>query len=253
LHDAILALRPEWASAEGDDAEAEGNQETVVKIIMTGSADDGPDWQPHIRNKEKRRTLANRFKDSKDPFRIVIVRDMWLTGFDAPCLHTMYADKPMRGHGLMQAIARVNRVFREKPAGLIVDYLGLADQLRDAVGTYTASGGTGTPSYDVAQAIAVMQEKYEVACGILHGFDWSLWRSGSGTQKLSLIPAAQQHVLEQEDGKKRFIQVVVELSRACARGAARDEAAAMRDDVSFLQTGRGARTSPPTGGRGSPE
>ncbi|MFO0061637.1 MAG: type I restriction endonuclease subunit R, partial [Planctomyces sp.] len=160
LHDAILALRPEWACAEGDDDEAEGNQETVVKIIMTGSADDGPDWQPHIRNKEKRRTLANRFKDSKDPFRIVIVRDMWLTGFDAPCLHTMYADKPMRGHGLMQAIARVNRVFREKPGGLIVDYLGLADQLRDAVGTYTASGGTGTPSYDVAQAIAVMQEKY---------------------------------------------------------------------------------------------
>jgi len=253
LHDAILALRPEWASAEGDDAEAEGNQETVVKIIMTGSADDGPDWQPHIRNKEKRRTLANRFKDSKDPFRIVIVRDMWLTGFDAPCLHTMYADKPMRGHGLMQAIARVNRVFREKPGGLIVDYLGLADQLRDAVGTYTASGGTGTPSYDVAQAIAVMQEKYEVACGILHGFDWRLWRSGSGTQKLSLIPAAQQHVLEQEDGKKRFIQVVVELSRAFALCAASDEATAIRDDVSFLQTVQAALNKQTTGGRRSPE
>ena len=253
LHDAILALRPEWASVEGDDAEAEGNQETVVKIIMTGSADDGPDWQPHIRNKEKRRTLANRFKDSKDPFRIVIVRDMWLTGFDAPCLHTMYADKPMRGHGLMQAIARVNRVFREKPGGLIVDYLGLADQLRDAVGTYTASGGTGTPSYDVAQAIAVMQEKYEVACGILHGFDWSLWRSGSGTQKLSLIPAAQQHVLEQEDGKKRFIQVVVELSRAFALCAASDEATAIRDDVSFLQTVQAALNKQTTGGRRSPE
>ncbi|MFN9219977.1 MAG: type I restriction endonuclease subunit R [Planctomyces sp.] len=253
LHDAILALRPEWACAEGDDDEAEGNQETVVKIIMTGSADDGPDWQPHIRNKEKRRTLANRFKDSKDPFRIVIVRDMWLTGFDAPCLHTMYADKPMRGHGLMQAIARVNRVFREKPGGLIVDYLGLADQLRDAVGTYTASGGTGTPSYDVAQAIAVMQEKYEVACGILHGFDWSLWRSGSGTQKLSLIPAAQQHVLEQEDGKKRFIQVVVELSRAFALCAASDEATAIRDDVSFLQTVQAALNKQTTGGRRSPE
>ena len=253
LHDAILALRPEWASAEGDDAEAEGNQETVVKIIMTGSADDGPDWQPHIRNKEKRRTLANRFKDSKDPFRIVIVRDMWLTGFDAPCLHTMYADKPMRGHGLMQAIARVNRVFREKPGGLIVDYLGLADQLRDAVGTYTASGGTGTPSYDVAQAIAVMQEKYEVACGILHGFDWNLWRSGSGTQKLSLIPAAQQHVLEQEDGKKRFIQVVMELSRAFALCAASDEATAIRDDVSFLQTVQAALNKQTTGGRRSPE
>jgi type I restriction enzyme R subunit len=159
----------------------------------------------------------------------------------------------MRGHGLMQAIARVNRVFREKPGGLIVDYLGLADQLRDAVGTYTASGGTGTPSYDVAQAIAVMQEKYEVACGILHGFDWSLWRSGSGTQKLSLIPAAQQHVLEQEDGKKRFIQVVVELSRAFALCAASDEATAIRDDVSFLQTVQAALNKQTTGGRRSPE
>ena len=228
-------------------------KDTVVKIIMTGSADDGPEWQTHIRNKEKRRTLANRFKDSKDPFRIVIVRDMWLTGFDAPCLHTMYADKPMRGHGLMQAIARVNRVFREKPGGLIVDYLGLADQLRDAVGTYTSSGGTGSPSYDVAQAIAIMLEKYEVACDILHGFDRSLWKTGSGTQKLSLIPAAQEHVLEQEDGKKRFIQVVMELSRAFALCAASDEATAIRDDVSFLQTVQAALNKQTTGGRKSPE
>lgn len=197
--------------------------------------------------------LANRFKDSKDPFRIVIVRDMWLTGFDAPCLHTMYADKPMRGHGLMQAIARVNRVFREKPSGLIVDYLGLADQLRDAVGTYTASGGTGTPSYDVAQAIAIMLEKYEVACDILHGFDWGLWKTGSGTQKLSLIPAAQEHVLELEDGKKRFIQVVMELSRAFALCAASDEATAIRDDVSFLQTVQAALNKQTTGGQKSPE
>jgi type I restriction enzyme R subunit len=253
LHDAIIALRPDWASAENDDAETEKSQDTVVKIIMTGSADDGPEWQAHIRNKEKRRTLANRFKDSRDPFRIVIVRDMWLTGFDAPCLHTMYADKPMRGHGLMQAIARVNRVFREKPGGLIVDYLGLADQLRDAVGTYTASGGSGSPSYDVAQAIAIMLEKYEIACDILHGFDWSLWKTGSGTQKLSLIPAAQEHVLEQEDGKKRFIQVVMELSRAFALCAASDEATAIRDDISFLQTLQAALNKQTTGGRKSPE
>ncbi len=253
LHHAIIELRPDWASAENDDAETEKSRDTVVKIIMTGSADDGPEWQAHIRSKEKRRTLANRFKDSKDPFRIVIVRDMWLTGFDAPCLHTMYADKPMRGHGLMQAIARVNRVFREKPGGLIVDYLGLADQLRDAVGTYTASGGTGSPSYDVAQAIAIMLEKYEVACDILHGFDWNLWKTGSGTQKLSLIPAAQEHVLEQEDGKKRFIQVVMELSRAFALCAASDEATAIRDDVSFLQTVQAALNKQTTGGRKSPE
>jgi len=134
LHNALIELRPDWASAP-DDAEVEKGENCVVKVVMTGSADDGPDWQPRIRNKLKRRALATRFKDSKDPFRIVIVRDMWLTGFDAPCLHTMYADTPMQGHGLMQAIARVNRVFRDKPGGLIVDYLGLADQLRDALKT----------------------------------------------------------------------------------------------------------------------
>jgi len=122
---AIIKLRPDWASAKDDDIEAEKKQKCVAKIVMTGSADDGPDWQPHIRNKLRRRELATRFKDSKDPFRIVIVRDMWLTGFDAPCLHTMYADKPMRSHGLMQAIARVNRVFRDKPGGLVVDSLAL--------------------------------------------------------------------------------------------------------------------------------
>jgi type I restriction enzyme R subunit len=135
LYEALIKLRPEWASAKDDDAEVEKQGTCVAKVIMTGSADDGPEWQPHIRNKEKRRALANRFKDSKDPFRIVIVRDMWLTGFDAPCLHTMYADKPMQGHGLMQAIARVNRVFRDKPGGLVVDYLGLADQLKHALAT----------------------------------------------------------------------------------------------------------------------
>ena len=141
LYQALIGLRPDWASAPDDDPDAEQGRVCVVKVVMTGSAEDGPAWQPHIRGKDKRRKLANRFKDAKDPFRIVIVRDMWLTGFDAPCLHTMYADKPMRGHGLMQAIARVNRVFRDKPGGLVVDYLGLADQLKRALVTYTESGG----------------------------------------------------------------------------------------------------------------
>ena len=253
LHNAIIALRPDWASASDDDADAEKSKSCIVKIVMTGSAEDGPDWQPHIRNKERRRTLANRFKDSKDPFRIVIVRDMWLTGFDAPCLHTMYADKPMRGHGLMQAIARVNRVFRDKPGGHVVDYLGLADQLRDALATYTESGGTGTPSHDMAEAVAITMEKYEVACDILHGFDWSLWKTGTGAQKLGLIPAAQEHVLAQEDGKKRFVKVITELSRAFALCAASDEATAIRDDVSFLQTVQAALSKHSTGGRKSPE
>ncbi|MFO1003851.1 MAG: DUF3387 domain-containing protein [Planctomycetaceae bacterium] len=183
----------------------------------------------------------------------MIVRDMWLTGFDAPCLHTMYADKPMQGHGLMQAIARVNRVFRDKPGGLVVDYLGLAEQLRDALSTYTNSGGTGNPSIDTAQAIAVMLEKFEIACDILHGFDWSLWATGTGTQKLSLIPAAQEQVLEQEDGKKRFVQVVTELSRAFALCAASDEATEIRDDVAFLQTIQAALSKQSSGGRKSPE
>jgi type I restriction enzyme R subunit len=202
---------------------------------MTGSADDGPDWQPHIRNKEKRRKLANRFKDSKDPFRIVIVRDMWLTGFDAPCLTTMYADKPMQGHGLMQAIARVNRVFRDKPGGLVVDYLGLADQLKHALATYTESGGKGDPTYDSAQAIAVMLEKHDVASDMLHGFNWDKWTTGTGAEQLKLIPAAQQHIYEQQDGKPRFVQVVTDLSRAFALCAASDEATEIRDDISFFQ------------------
>jgi type I restriction enzyme R subunit len=235
LYAAIIKLRPAWASAKDDDSEAEKKQACVVKIVMTGSADDGPDWQPHIRNKKRRRDLATRFKDSQDPFRIVIVRDMWLTGFDAPCLHTMYADKPMRGHGLMQAIARVNRVFRDKPGGLIVDYLGLADQLKYALAIYTESGGQGSPQIDTAQAIAVMQEKHDIVCGIMHGFDWSDWISGTPTERLGLIPAGQEHVLQQENGKQRFVQVVTDLSRAFALCAATDEAIELRDDIAFFQ------------------
>jgi type I restriction enzyme, R subunit len=235
LHDALLALRPQWASTSDDEADAEKGKSCVVKVVMTGSADDGPAWQPHIRSKDKRRKLANRFKDAKDPFRIVIVRDMWLTGFDAPCLHTMYADKPMQGHGLMQAIARVNRVFRDKPGGLVVDYLGLADQLKKALITYTESGGKGNPTFDTAQAIAVMLEKHGIANDMMHGLDWRQWTSGTPIERLALIPAGQEHILDQADGKKRWAQVVSELSRAFALCAASDEATAIRDDVSFFQ------------------
>jgi type I restriction enzyme R subunit len=253
LHNAILKLRPEWAGAKDDDSEAEKGNACVVKVVMTGSADDGPDWQPHIRNKEKRRKLANRFKDSKDPFRIVVVRDMWLTGFDAPCLHTMYADKPMQGHGLMQAIARVNRVFRDKPGGLVVDYLGLADQLKHALASYTESGGKGDPTYDTRQAIAVMLEKHGIACDMLHGFNWDKWTTGTPTERLQLLPAAQEHILEQEDGKQRWIQVITELSRAFALCAASDEATAIRDDVSFFQAVQSALGKRTGGSRKTPE
>jgi type I restriction enzyme R subunit len=240
LYNALIKLRPEW--------EAE-----TLKVVMTGSAEDGPDWQKHIRSKDARRKLANRFKDAKDPFKIVIVRDMWLTGFDAPCLHTMYADKPMQGHGLMQAIARVNRVFRDKPGGLVVDYLGLADQLKKALITYTESGGQGNPTFDTAQAIAVMLEKHGIACDMMHGFNWTAWTTGKPTERLALIPAGQEHILEQEDGKKRWVQVVTELSRAFALCAASDEATAIRDDVSFFQALQAALNKQSSQNRKTPE
>ncbi|MEI7681760.1 MAG: type I restriction endonuclease subunit R [Betaproteobacteria bacterium] len=253
LYEALIKLRPAWASTKDDDAEAEKGRDCVVKVVMTGSADDGPEWQPHIRNKEKRRKLANRFKDNKDPFRIVIVRDMWLTGFDAPCLHTMYADKPMQGHGLMQAIARVNRVFRDKPGGLVVDYLGLADQLKHALANYTESGGKGAPTFDTRQAIAVMLEKHGIASDMLHSFDWGKWVNGKPAERLGLIPAAQEHVLQQDDGKKRFVQVVTELSRAFALCAASEEATDIRDDVSFFQAIQAALNKQTTNTQKTPE
>ena len=252
LYNEIIKLRPDWAGVEGDDEDAEQGKEAVVKIVMTGSASDPTDWQQHIRTKKKRRDLATRFKSAKDPFRIVIVRDMWLTGFDAPCLHTMYVDKPMRGHGLMQAIARVNRVFRDKPGGLVVDYLGLADQLKQALATYTESGGQGSPAIDTATAVAVMLEKYEVCCDMMHGFDWSKWTTGTAAERLGLIPPAQEHVLQQEDGKARFTRGVTELSRAFALCAAHDEAIRIRDDIAFFQAVRAALVKP-SGERRSPE
>jgi type I restriction enzyme R subunit len=240
LYNALIKLRPEW--------EAE-----TLKVVMTGSAEDGPEWQKHIGNKKQRRDLANQFKDAKSPFKIVIVRDMWLTGFDAPCLHTMYADKPMQGHGLMQAIARVNRVFRDKPGGLVVDYLGLADQLKKALITYTESGGQGNPTFDTAQAIAVMLEKHGIASDMMHGFSWDKWTTGKPTERLQLIPAGQEHILEQEDGKKRWVQVVTELSRAFALCAASDEAAEIRDDVSFFQALQAALNKQSSSNRKTPE
>ena len=237
MYNAIIKLRPEWASGPKDD---DSGKSCVAKVVMTGSAEDGPDWQQHVRNKDKRRKLAARFKDSKDPFKIVIVRDMWLTGFDAPSLSTMYIDKPMRGHGLMQAIARVNRVFRDKPGGLVVDYLGLADQLKYALAVYTQSGGKGDPSIDTAKAIAVMLEKHEVACGMMHGFDWSKWHKGTPAEKMSLLPGAQERILKQENGKERFVQVVTELSQAFALCAGTDEAIKIRDDIGLFQAVKAA-------------
>jgi type I restriction enzyme R subunit len=232
LYRALVALRPAWH----DEDDAGG----AIKVVMTGSASDPTDWQQHVRSKSRREALAKRFKDPADPLQIVLVRDMWLTGFDAPCMHTMYLDKPMRGHGLMQAIARVNRVFRDKPGGLVVDYLGLADQLKRALHTYTESGGHGDTAIDQEEAVALMLEKHEVCCSLFHGFDWSAWTAGKATQRLSLLPAAQEHVLAQEDGKERFVQAVISLSRAFALAVPHDEAMRIRDDVGFFQAVRTA-------------
>jgi type I restriction enzyme R subunit len=245
LYNAIVRIRPDWHHQDDDKG--------IIKIVMTGSAADGADWQPHIRNKPRREELAKRFKDPKDPFKIVIVRDMWLTGFDAPCLHTMYMDKPMRGHGLMQAIARVNRVFKDKPGGLVVDYLGLAHELKQALASYTESGGTGKTAIDQEEAVAVMLEKHEVCCGIFHGFDWSAWKSGGPQQRLSVLPAAQEHVLVQTDGKQRLIKAVTELSKAFALSVPHDEAMAIRDDVGFFQAVKAVLSKSAPADRRSPD
>src|SRR5206468_3308 len=193
VYESIRQLRPTWHHADDDKG--------VMKIVMTGSASDPLDWQEHIRNKARREALAKRFKDARDPLKIVLVRDMWLTGFDAPCLHTMYLDKPMRSHGLMQAIARVNRVFKDKPGGLAVDYLGLAAELRKALAAYTEGGGKGTPTLDQHEAATVMLEKYEVCCGMFHGFDYQRLLTAPPAEKMSGILAAMEHIVAQREGK----------------------------------------------------
>ncbi len=239
LYTELVRLRPDWH--DGDDGRGS------IKVVMTGSASDPPEWQPHIRNKARREALAQRFRDPSDPLQIVLVRDMWLTGFDAPSLHTMYVDKPMRGHGLMQAIARVNRVFKDKPGGLVVDYLGLAQDLKQALATYTESGGTGRTALDQDEAVAVMLEKYDVCCALFHRFDWSRWTTGNAQDRLGLLPPAQEHVLSQEEGKERCLNAVRALSQAFALAVPHSETFRIRDDVGFFQAVRAALSKRATG------
>ena len=239
LYRELVRLRPCWYNDDDDRGS--------VKVVMTGSASDPPEWQPHIRNKVRREALAQRFRDPTDPLRVVLVRDMWLTGFDAPSLHTMYMDKPMRGHGLMQAIARVNRVFKDKPGGLVVDYLGLAQDLKQALATYTESGGTGRTALNQDEAVAVMLEKYEVCCALFHGFDWTKWTTGTPQDRLNLLPTAQEYVLFQEDGKERCLNAVRELSQAFALAVPHPETFRIRDDVGFFQAVRAALSKRATG------
>jgi type I restriction enzyme R subunit len=230
LYNAVARLRPTW---HHDD-----DEKGVIKVVMTGAASDPLDWQPHVRSKPRRAAIANRFKDPTDPLRLVIVRDMWLTGFDVPPLHTMYVDKPMRSHGLMQAIARVNRVFRDKPGGLVVDYLGLADQLKNALANYTQSGGKGKPTLNQEDAVAAMLEKYEVCCGLFHGFEYARVLQGSSAQKLAGVTAAMDYVLALDDGKKRLLEAVGLLSKAFALAVPHPDALAIRDEVAFFQAVR---------------
>jgi len=232
LYNAITSLRPDWHSVEDGAG--------VMKIVMTGSPTDPVEWQQHIRSKARREELGKRFKDPTDQFQIAIVRDMWLTGFDVPCLHTMYIDKPMRGHGLMQAIARVNRVYKDKPGGLIVDYIGLAEQLKQALSNYTESGGKGQTAIDQNEAVALMLTKYEVCCDMFHGFDRDLWITGNAQDRLSLLPRAQEHVLSLEDGKNRFVKAVVELTKAYALSVPHKKALEISDDVAFFQAVKAA-------------
>jgi type I restriction enzyme R subunit len=258
LYDEIVKLRPHWHSPD-DHAGA-------VKIVMTGSASDPPEWQPHIGNKARRDLLAKRARDPKDPLKLVIVRDMWLTGFDAPCMHTMYVDKPMRGHGLMQAIARVNRVFRDKPAGLVVDYIGIAHNLKSALAQYSPRDREQT-GVDEAQAVAVMMEKYEVVRDMFHGFDYRAALGGTPQQRLAMMAGAIEWILDQQqqwaakehtpEGKKaahrRFQDAVLALSKAFALASASDEARAIREEVGFFQAIRAALVKSGTGSGVTPQ
>jgi type I restriction enzyme R subunit len=227
LYNAIVALKPDWH----DDDDDKG----VVKIVMTGGPKDPASWEPHTRSKQRREKLADRMRDPKDSLRLVIVRDMWLTGFDAPCVHTMYIDKPMQGHGLMQAIARVNRVFSNKPGGLIVDYIGLADPLKKALQTYTDSGGTGQTAIDQDVAVTEMLKRHEICLAMFHGFDLSARNAEKPSERATFMQAAFDHILQQDKGKERFVESVSAFTKAFALAVPRPETMQVRDDLCLFQ------------------
>ncbi|SFW21474.1 type I restriction endonuclease subunit R [Nitrosovibrio sp. Nv17] len=252
LYGEIIRLRPDWHSTD-DNAGA-------IKIVMTGAANDPPEWQQHIGNKARRDLLARRARDAEDPLRLVIVRDMWLTGFDAPCMHTMYVDKPMQGHGLMQAIARVNRVFRDKPAGLIVDYIGIAQNLQSALARYSARDQE-TTGIDEARAVAVLLEKYEAVRHMYHGFDYVAALNGTPPQRLAMMAGAIEWILDRQqqwaaaettaenkkNAQRRYQDAVLALSKAYALASASDEARDIREEVGFFQAIRAALVKSATG------
>ncbi|MBF0379099.1 MAG: type I restriction endonuclease subunit R [Desulfamplus sp.] len=227
LYEAIIKLKPEWHSDELNKG--------IIKVVMTSSSSDGPKISKHHTTKEQRRTLAERMKNPDDELKLVIVRDMWLTGFDAPSMHTLYIDKPMKGHNLMQAIARVNRVYKDKPGGLIVDYLGIASDLKKALSFYSDAGGKGDPTILQEQAVRLMLEKLEVVSNMYHGFNYEDYFEAETSKKLSMILAAEEHILGLEDGKKRYINEVSALSKAFAIAIPHDQAMDAKDEISFFQ------------------
>lgn len=227
LYNAIIAIKPEWHS---DDL-----KKGKIKVIMTSASSDGPELAKFHTTKEQRRMLAERMKDPNDELELVIVRDMWLTGFDAPSMHTLYIDKPMKGHNLMQAIARVNRVYKDKPGGLIVDYLGIASDLKKALAFYSDAGGKGDPAVAQEQAVTLMLEKIEVISAMYHGFPYEDYFDADTSKKLSMILAAEDHILGLEDGKKRYIDEVTALSKAFAIAIPHDQAMDAKDEISFFQ------------------
>lgn len=230
LYSAIVSLRPDWHS---DDPEL-----GVIKVVMTGSAADKALLQPHLYSKQVKKRLETRFKDVKDPLKLVIVRDMWLTGFDAPCCHTMYIDKPMKGHNLMQAIARVNRVFKNKPGGLVVDYIGIANELKAALKTYTDAKGKGDPTHNSAEALAVLLEKMDIVRGMMHGFDYGAFE----TRPLELLVPVANHILGLKDGKTRFLDTMLAVTKAFSLCGTLDEAAPLRKEIAFFSAIKAAIT-----------
>ena len=229
LYDAIIKLRPQWHN--------EDDTRGALKIIMTGSATDPVPWQQHVRNKLRRKAIGERMKNPADELKLVIVRDMWLTGFDVPCLHTMYIDKPMRGHTLMQAIARVNRVFKDKAGGLVVDYLGIAQDLKKALAEYTQSGGKGKPAFDQEEAVRTMMEYYESVVPMFRGFDYSrFFKLRTPEEKFRFLPVAADHILSLPDVKNQFVNKVTGLLKAFAISVPHEDALAIRDEVAFFQS-----------------
>ncbi|WP_407276785.1 type I restriction endonuclease subunit R [Halothiobacillus sp. DCM-1] len=230
LYKAIVNLRPDW---HDDDPE-----KGAIKVVMTGSAADKELLQPHLYSKQVKKRLEKRFKDAKDALKLVIVRDMWLTGFDAPCCHTMYVDKPMKGHNLMQAIARVNRVFKNKPGGLVVDYIGIANELKAALKTYTEAKGKGDPTHNAAEALAVLLEKMDIMRGMMHGCDYS----GFETNAAALLVPCANHLLGLKDGKQRFLDTMVAVAKAYSLCGTLDEAATLRKEIAFFSAIKAAIT-----------